>query len=127
MGFTEEEYFFLETDNDVMIPVLRRGNQSIDISFYCLLQNVSVSNFSSATAGEDYDSSEILHTLSFSSGQVTSDCVLRIADDTHREGTQVLRIALVIAEDRSEQYVRFDVRSAIIHIQDREDGECALS
>lgn len=127
VGFTEEEYVFLETDDDVVIPVWRRGNLSIEISFYCLLQNVSQSNSSSATAGEDYHHSKILHTLSFSSGQMTSGCVLRIADDTLREGNQTLQAALVLAEDRSEQYVRFDVRSAIININDREDGECALS
>ena len=39
----------------------------------------------------------------------------------------MLGIALVLADDGAEWYVRFDVRSAIIHIQDREDGECTLS
>lgn len=123
MGFDEEEYFFLETDGGVEIPVVRRGNLSIESSFYCLLQNTSSSNFSSATTGEDYISSRTLHVLTFDSGQDTSYCYLHIADDTHREGTQVLQIVLLPATVDIERHVRFHNRSAIIHILDKEDGE----
>ena len=120
VGFAEEEYSFLDINGGVKIPVLRHGNLSIETSFYCLLQNISLSNSSSATAGEDYTTNiKRLHVLTFHSGQNTSYCSLHIADDTLRGGTQVLRIALVPVTDHIEHYVRFDSRSAII----REIGE----
>ena len=123
VGFDLEEYYFLETEGVVEIPVVRRGNLNIESSFYCLLQNASSSNFTSATTGEDYISNRTLHVLTFHSGEDRSSCSLHIADDTRREGTQVLKIALLPATEDIERQVRFHNRSAIIHILDKEDGE----
>ena len=86
LQFSGSNYTAAESDTSIQVPVTRTNGSSGAVSIVCSTSDLT------ATAGSDYTATQA--TANFADGELTSNCVIPILDDSSYETDETLMVTL---------------------------------
>lgn len=86
LQFSGSSYTASEGDTSILLPVTRTNGSSGAVSITCSTSDLT------ATAGSDYTATQA--TVSFADGELTSNCVIPVLDDSSYEADETLMVTL---------------------------------
>ena len=86
LQYSGSSYTASEGDTSILLPVTRTNGSSGAVSITCSTSDLT------ATAGSDYTATQA--TVSFADGELTSNCVIPVLDDSSYEADETLMVTL---------------------------------